>query len=110
MWHVLLVFARSDPDVIPPLRAAVDAACRKVGRDPTSLVRTTGLGVALDGHPAQTVFEGGEPLRGSTEEIASAFWSFADEGISHLMIYASLESATPIEKLGRVIELMDRGP
>jgi alkanesulfonate monooxygenase SsuD/methylene tetrahydromethanopterin reductase-like flavin-dependent oxidoreductase (luciferase family) len=108
MWHAILAFGRSHPDEIPPLREAVDAACQAAGRDPVSLVRTAGVGVALDG-PAMTIFDGGEPIRGSIEEIASAFWAFADEGISHLMLHTSLETAAPIEKLGRVIELMDRG-
>ena len=35
-----LAFGRNDPADVAPLRAAVDAACREVGRDPATLERT----------------------------------------------------------------------
>ena len=70
MWQAFLAFGRSVPDVVPPLRAAVDAACLKVGRDPATLARTLTVTVALDG-PQRYYFGAEEPIRGSAEEIAS---------------------------------------
>src|SRR5215207_2721013 len=39
VWNGWLVGGRSHPDIVPPLREAVDAACRAVDRDPTTLRR-----------------------------------------------------------------------
>jgi alkanesulfonate monooxygenase SsuD/methylene tetrahydromethanopterin reductase-like flavin-dependent oxidoreductase (luciferase family) len=108
MWHGLLVFGRSAADAVPPLRATVDAACANAGRDPATLTRTMAVEVAFPAmDPGATVF--GQPIRGSTEEIAAACWAFADEGISHLMLLLSPATLAPLEAIGRVIELMDRG-
>jgi alkanesulfonate monooxygenase SsuD/methylene tetrahydromethanopterin reductase-like flavin-dependent oxidoreductase (luciferase family) len=107
-WHGLLAFGRSAADEVPPLRAALDAVCATVGRDPATLTRTVSVEVSFPELDSRvTVF--GQPIRGSTEEIASAFWAFADEGISHLMLVLSPATLAPIEALGRVIELMNRG-
>jgi alkanesulfonate monooxygenase SsuD/methylene tetrahydromethanopterin reductase-like flavin-dependent oxidoreductase (luciferase family) len=108
MWHGLLVFGRSTPDRIPPLRESLDAACLRVGRDPASLARTASVRVELDG-PIGHMFDVEAPVRGSVEEVAEKFWEFADEGISHLMLAMSPESLAAIEQIGRVIQLMDRG-
>jgi alkanesulfonate monooxygenase SsuD/methylene tetrahydromethanopterin reductase-like flavin-dependent oxidoreductase (luciferase family) len=108
MWHGLLIFGRSTPDQVPPLREALDAACRDVGRDPASLARTASVRVELGGSIGH-MFDTEEPIRGSVEEIADTFWKFADEGISHLMLCVSPETIEAIEQIGRVIQLMDRG-
>jgi alkanesulfonate monooxygenase SsuD/methylene tetrahydromethanopterin reductase-like flavin-dependent oxidoreductase (luciferase family) len=108
MSHGLFVFGRSTPDQEPPLRDALDAACRGVGRDPESLTRTASVRVELDG-PIGHMFDAKEPIRGSVEEIAETFWEFADEGISHLMLVLSPETIEAIEQIGHVVQLMDRG-
>jgi alkanesulfonate monooxygenase SsuD/methylene tetrahydromethanopterin reductase-like flavin-dependent oxidoreductase (luciferase family) len=108
MSHGLFVFGRSTPDQEPPLRDALDAACRGIGRDPASLTRTASVRVALDG-PIGHMLETKEPIRGSVAEIAETFWKFADEGISHLMLVLSPETSEAIEQIGRVVQLMDRG-
>jgi alkanesulfonate monooxygenase SsuD/methylene tetrahydromethanopterin reductase-like flavin-dependent oxidoreductase (luciferase family) len=108
LWHGFLAYGRSVADEVPPLRAALDGVCANVGRDPATLTRTLSVEVSFpDLDPRATVF--GQPIRGSTEEIASAFWAFADEGISHLMLMLSPATLAPIEAIGRVIELMDCG-
>jgi alkanesulfonate monooxygenase SsuD/methylene tetrahydromethanopterin reductase-like flavin-dependent oxidoreductase (luciferase family) len=108
MWNTWLVYGRNHPDQVPPLRDAVDAACADVGRDPASLERTLGVLVWFSG-VANPHIESAEPIRGSIEEIAARFWAFADEGISHLSLRLAPETLEPIEQIGRVIELMDRG-
>src|SRR5829696_9057284 len=45
MWNQWLVWGRSWPDAIPPLRELVDAACTASGRDPASLERTVAIQV-----------------------------------------------------------------
>jgi alkanesulfonate monooxygenase SsuD/methylene tetrahydromethanopterin reductase-like flavin-dependent oxidoreductase (luciferase family) len=108
LWNIWLVFGRNAPDQVAPLRAAVDAACADVNRDPATLARTLGVCVALAGQP-RALFPIDEPLRGSVEELAATFWAFADEGITNLMLWLYPDTRASIETLGRVIELMDRG-
>ena len=42
-WNGGLTSGRAFPDAVPPLQAAVDAACVAVGRDPATLERTVGV-------------------------------------------------------------------
>jgi alkanesulfonate monooxygenase SsuD/methylene tetrahydromethanopterin reductase-like flavin-dependent oxidoreductase (luciferase family) len=105
VWNGWIANRRTHPDVVPPLRQAVDAACQAVGRDPASLERSLTVGVAFGGRGTWD----GSPLTGSAEEIAAAFRAFAREGISHLHVW--LNPATPegIEQLSEVLRYLDRG-
>ena len=40
LWNGFLCYGRNWPDVLPPLRDAIDAACVQHGRDPATLGRT----------------------------------------------------------------------
>ncbi|MDI3340083.1 MAG: LLM class flavin-dependent oxidoreductase [Sphaerobacter sp.] len=107
MWNGWLAFGRSQPDAIPPLRAAVDAACRAVGRDPATLARS--VAVQVDYLGRDQFPEGLAPLMGSPEELAEAFRAFAREGISHLQVVLRPTTLETIERLAPVLELLDRG-
>jgi hypothetical protein len=69
--------------------------------------------VSFDGVPIANPTVAGavaeQPVTGTPAEIAETFWSFADAGITHLMLLVEPRTLAPIEQLGRVIELMDRG-
>ena len=96
VWH-------GSPDAIPEQMAAVDEACREVGRDPATLVRTAGGNVAMPGYTGRRP----NPISGSDEEIAETIARFRDLGLQHFV--AGLDACTPqtIEKFGRIIELVD---
>ena len=104
-WNAWLVWDRSYPDAVPPLRTVVDAACAEVGRDPETLQRTVTVRVDVRGSQAR-VQGSAEPLTGSPDQLAEAILSFAGEGISHLQVMlspnrlASLEAFAPV--LGRL--------
>ncbi|HET7036462.1 MAG TPA: LLM class flavin-dependent oxidoreductase [Thermomicrobiaceae bacterium] len=106
IWNVMLAFGRSRPDAIPPLRAAVDAACRKHGRDPATLARSAAVLVDCSGFGWYP--DGMEPLTGSPEELAEAFRAFAREGISHLQVATYPTTIEGIEQLAPVLELLDQ--
>lgn len=121
MWNAWLAFGRSQPDQIPPLRAAVDAACEKAGRDPATLGRTVGVlvdvGNIMGGSrasgspvwlPAGELFGPLEPLTGSPEEIAEGLLGFAREGISHLQVWLAPSTPAGIEAFEPVLELLDK--
>ena len=96
VWH-------GDPEAIIAPMAAMDAACREVGRDPATLVRTAGGNIAMPGYLGKRP----DPIRGNDEEMAATIRRFRELGIQHFV--AGLDPCTPwsIEEFARVIELID---
>jgi alkanesulfonate monooxygenase SsuD/methylene tetrahydromethanopterin reductase-like flavin-dependent oxidoreductase (luciferase family) len=103
VWNGWAVHQRSHPDVVPPLREAVDAACRRVGRDPATLRRTLTVGVAF----GERTIWGSEPLTGSPEHIAAAFRGFAREGIEQLQVWLNPMTAEEITELAAALDCLD---
>jgi alkanesulfonate monooxygenase SsuD/methylene tetrahydromethanopterin reductase-like flavin-dependent oxidoreductase (luciferase family) len=103
VWNGWVAGGRSHPDVVPPLREAVDAACRAVGRDPATLRRTLAVSVAFGG---RTIWDA-EPITGATDEVAEVFRGFAREGIDHLQVFLNPATAEGIEQLAAVVERLD---
>lgn len=82
------------PTLLGERRAALEAACVDVGRDPQSLAVTVGVSVT---YPAATASDETPPdpaktLTGSPEEIAAGLRAYADLGVAHLI--CSLNSTT----------------
>jgi alkanesulfonate monooxygenase SsuD/methylene tetrahydromethanopterin reductase-like flavin-dependent oxidoreductase (luciferase family) len=96
VWH-------KDPQAVAPLMATVDEACREIGRDPATLVRTAGGNIAMSGY----LGERPDPIEGDAETMAETILGFRDLGIQHFV--AGLDPCTPqsIEEFARVIELID---
>ena len=89
-WNAWFAWFENDLEKLGPLLARVDAACNSVGRDPAEIERTTSVLVQLSGGVGRrsgvSSQRGGEAIRGSVEEIASALRAFADAGISHVQL------------------------
>ena len=96
VWH-------KDPAAIPPLMAALDEACREVGREPATLVRTAGGNIAMPGYLGKRP----DPIEGEPEAMAETILRFGELGIRHFV--CGLDPCTPrsIEQFARVIELVD---
>ncbi len=96
VWH-------KDPAAVVPRLAEVDAACRDVGRDPASLVRTAGGNIAMPGYLGRRP----DPITGGTEEIASALRGFRDLGLRHYV--CGLDPCTPasVQQFAPVIAALD---
>ena len=94
-----------EPATVARQMAALDEACREVGRDPATLVRTSGSNFAMEGAKGRRW----EPISGSAEEMAAAIRGFAALGISHYV--CGLEPCTPrtLEQFAAVIAALDRG-
>lgn len=107
-WNGWLLHSRSHPDEMPALNDAVEAACAKVGRDPSTLARTVGIGI--DQRPASdrpTLNPGDpEPLSGTPEEIAEAIREFGRHGVTHIQIAPRIPGAAGVEALAPVLALL----
>jgi alkanesulfonate monooxygenase SsuD/methylene tetrahydromethanopterin reductase-like flavin-dependent oxidoreductase (luciferase family) len=93
-----------EPSELAPMLAAVDEACREVGRDPETLVRTTSSNIAMPGYLGVRA----NPISGTSEQIAEAVAAFGEIGMRHHV--AGLDPCTPssLEQYARVIEILDR--
>jgi alkanesulfonate monooxygenase SsuD/methylene tetrahydromethanopterin reductase-like flavin-dependent oxidoreductase (luciferase family) len=98
----------SDPAEIRPLRAAVDAACEAVRRDPATLIRSACIYVDLSDRVRR--FPRPDPVlpARSPEEAAELLHAYAAEGLDHVTIWLDPNSLAGIETFSRTLDLLDR--
>jgi probable F420-dependent oxidoreductase len=96
------------------LCAAVDQACRDLGREPRTLQRTVGVLVDVPGDQPSDAWmrawrasEG--VIAGTPAEIADAIRGFARLGISHVQIALEPHTVAGIEAFAPVLEILRRG-
>ncbi|MGK2849946.1 MAG: LLM class flavin-dependent oxidoreductase, partial [Candidatus Limnocylindrales bacterium] len=90
-------------DEVPALLAALDAACRDVGRDPGTITRSVEVLV----RPGETVAGTREvAVTGDADAIAAALSSFGELGIDHLQVQLRPNALAGIEAFAPVIERM----
>src|SRR5688572_25271142 len=93
-----------DTKAAEDLFAIVDAACTKAGRDPSTLLRTSGCSLGMEG--ADDV-PGGPPaiiMRGSTDEIVEKLAAYAAIGIKHFTFWMHPWTLKSIERLAPIVE------
>ena len=101
------------PEEIIPLRAAGDAACAAVGRDPATLGRSASVVVNLPlmqaqhGQPESVASE--QPESVSPEGIAQMLRNYAQEGLSHVQLWLVPSTITSLEWFDQVFNLLDHG-
>ena len=105
LWNGWYTFEDTDtlPDLVASM-ARMDDACSVRGRDPRTLGRTAGVSVAFEGFEAET-----GSIAGSDHEIARALSTWADAGVEHLQVTTSPAGPAGVERLARVVELLDSG-
>jgi alkanesulfonate monooxygenase SsuD/methylene tetrahydromethanopterin reductase-like flavin-dependent oxidoreductase (luciferase family) len=97
VWH-------TDVSQALPRFANMEAACREVGRDPATMMRTSGSNVLVpDAGDAPDA--PASALTGSAQEIAEKIWAFhTDGGVSHMTVILDPWTTRGIEQFGKVIE------
>lgn len=93
-----------DPQAVAGQLQRLDDACRAVGREPSSLVRTGGSQFVLD-EPRYDW----SPVSGSVDEMVATMHAFADLGLRHYLATPSPCTMQTLEQFGTVIEAFDRG-
>lgn len=110
-WNAWLAMTDSSPHHVPPLNAAVDAACAEVGRDPATLERTISIMVDVAGGaevPASMGRGVANPVRGTPAEIAATIRAFADQNITHLQLYLLPNTVETIRAFEPVLRELGR--
>ena len=82
--------------------ANLDAALDEAGRERSSIVRTAGIFVAVDGAPDDTPERA---IRGTTEEIADALARYDELGISHLITHLFPRTPDAVRRLAEAASL-----
>ena len=97
VWH-------SDVSQTAERFANMDAACRAAGRDPATLMRTSGSNVLVP-DAGEAPDAPASAMRGSAQEIAEKIWAFHTEaGVSHMTMILDPWTTRGIEMFGKVIE------
>jgi alkanesulfonate monooxygenase SsuD/methylene tetrahydromethanopterin reductase-like flavin-dependent oxidoreductase (luciferase family) len=92
---------------LAPRIADIDAACRKVGRDPASLERSAGVMVDLPARGSPRIDRASDqPLAGSAAEIAAELRACADLGIASAQIWLDPPDLAGVEAFAPVLELL----
>ena len=112
-WNAWYSWFGNDVTRMPALLAAVDEACRAVGRNPAEVERTVAVLVQLPGGTGRDeVYRDGQtiaPLRGDSQQLADGLRAYAAVGVSHLQLVVDPITTASIEALAPVLELLDRG-
>ena len=108
-WNAWFSWYGNRPEGVRTLRERVDAACREVGREPSTLERTVAVlvqlargGVTERGDPKDTA----PPIQGSSEEIADQLRAFAAEGIARVQLVLDPITVASIEGLAPVLQTL----
>jgi len=112
-WNI---FAINQVEALRPALAAVDAACAKTRRDPSTLRRTATILVDLPGSESDptkggfsSYFASRTPATGTPEQLAELFRDYARAGIDHIQICTQPMTMAEIDALAPVLEILDRG-
>ncbi len=98
----------NDTKACEELLAIADNACREVGRDPSTLQKTAGCSLGLDGCDD---VPGGPPsvlMRGSTDEIVEKLAGYAALGVNHFTFWMHPWTLKSVEQLAPIVEAAHR--
>ena len=100
IWNCWLAFGNSSPDETKPRLKAIDAACEKHGRDPSTLARSLTIGVGM----GEKTIPGASPVLGEPERIAEQIDTFYEQGFSHIQVYLAPMTPEGFEDFAKVLD------
>lgn len=106
VWNAWLAWEDNSPDSIPPLRDAVDTACRAAARDPASLLRSVSVQIDYpEGRASRAA--NARPLTGTAAELAAMLRGFAREGIADVQIVLNPNTLASVERFAPTLAILD---
>ena len=113
-WNVWYRQSGNTAAGLEPILREVDDVCRKVGRDPATLEKTSAVLVGMPGGAGRlTKYDvegaGPAPLEGSPAAIADGLRAYAALGLAEVQLVVDPITQGSIEALGAVLADLDRG-
>jgi alkanesulfonate monooxygenase SsuD/methylene tetrahydromethanopterin reductase-like flavin-dependent oxidoreductase (luciferase family) len=93
------------PDTMAEPLANIEAACRKVGRDPVTLGITALIGLWFPDLQAKQPSFLDKPLTGTVPELAAAMRGYADLGVQHIMFQCEPYTQEALRRLTEALHL-----
>jgi len=112
-WNVWYRDSNNSPAGLEPILRELDAACRKVGRDPATLEKTSAVLVRLPGGKGRVMGDTSQkdvpPVEGSPAEIAGRLREYAALGLAEVQLVVDPITIESIRALAPVLAELDRG-
>lgn len=94
----------SQPEAFAEMMDQLDAICETTGRDPSSLGRSIGIGVAAPGKEPSGWLGDATTVQGSVDQIVDTFGRFMEMGCTRLEIMSAGGQDETIEGLSPVVD------
>ena len=98
--------ASSQPEAFQDMIDLVDRTCEEQGRDPATLGRSIGVGVAAPGREIGAMWADSEPLVGTAEQLAEKLLAFHAMGFTSVELCIDDDPAEALPRLGEVVALV----
>jgi len=93
-----------DTKAAEELFAIVDAACEKAGRDPSTLLRTSGCSLGMEGYEDVPAGPPAIIMHGSNDEIVEKLAGYAAIGVKHFTFWLHPWTLKSVERLAPIVE------
>jgi probable F420-dependent oxidoreductase len=104
VWNTWYSWYGNTPEGFRTRRSEIDAACERVGRDPTTIERSACVLVRFGAGGERVTKPGLTPLQGSTAAIADGLRAIAEAGADELIIVCDPITEDSVRTLGPVLQ------
>ena len=112
-WNVWYRQSNNSPEGLEPILRDVDETCRRVGRDPATLEKTSAVLVRLPSGSGRVMGDpelgAAPPLEGDSATIARRLRDYADLGLAEVQLVVDPITVESIQALAPVLAELDRG-
>jgi alkanesulfonate monooxygenase SsuD/methylene tetrahydromethanopterin reductase-like flavin-dependent oxidoreductase (luciferase family) len=105
VWNGWLGYTNASAEAAAEQWALIEQACLEHGRDPSTLVRTTAVRVAIPGS-GYVPAPGEWPLQGSPQEMAEVLRGHANLGVSEVQVALTMGGVEGVRAFAPVIEAL----
>ena len=105
IWNGWLGYTNASAEAAAEQWALIEQACLEHGRDPSTLVRTTAVRVAIPGS-GYVPAPGEWPLQGSPQEMAEVLRGHAKLGVSEVQVALTMGGVEGVRAFAPVIEAL----